>query len=301
MSYYLFNRQEILQKAKERYSKEKATEYYLQNKEVIKEKARNRYKNLSEEEKKKIKEYQKKRYQQLIQYKKEALKNKLINLSVHDIILSEKALIFNNIKINKKEFHKSKKATDLDSKNTNKIVVSDEFRHSEEGSKYFIGYQEDEIVKPLCIILPQMNGYIKYFDNGGKNLSFLIKNSELWEKYEDIWNVIKNKLSIKFHSQPIYENKYLKTKVRAFDANIKTNFLGNDLPKENTYYTCIACITVDSVIKMNKKNYPQVYLEECKYKAKKKIHTPRFINTELELDSEPDIETDLESNTTTEN
>ena len=74
MSYYLFNRQEISQKAKERYSKEKAAEYYLQNK-VIKEKARNRYKNLSEE-KNKIKEYQKKRYQELIQYKKEALKNK---------------------------------------------------------------------------------------------------------------------------------------------------------------------------------------------------------------------------------
>ena len=76
MSYYLFNRQEILEKAKKRYSKEKAAEYYLQNKQVIKEKARNCYKNLSEEEKTKIKEYQKKRYQVLIQYKKEALKNK---------------------------------------------------------------------------------------------------------------------------------------------------------------------------------------------------------------------------------
>ena len=70
MSYYLFNRQEILQKAKERYSKEKAAEYYLQNKEAIKEKARDRYRNLSEEEKNKIKEYQKKRYQKMILYKK---------------------------------------------------------------------------------------------------------------------------------------------------------------------------------------------------------------------------------------
>ena len=75
MSYYLFNRQEILEKAKKRYSKEKAAEYYLQNKEVIKEEARNRYKNLSEE-KNKIKKYQKKRYQESIQYKKEALENK---------------------------------------------------------------------------------------------------------------------------------------------------------------------------------------------------------------------------------
>ena len=76
MSYYLFNRQEILQIAKKTYSKEKAAEYYLQNKEVIKERPRNRFKNLSEGEKNKIKEYQKKRYQELIQYKKEALKNK---------------------------------------------------------------------------------------------------------------------------------------------------------------------------------------------------------------------------------
>ena len=75
----------------------------------------------------------------------------------------------------------------------------------------------------------------------------------MWEKYEDIWNVIKNKLNIKFHSQLIYENKYLKAKLREFDSNIKTNFLGYNLPKENNYYTCNACITVDSVIKMNKK------------------------------------------------
>ena len=75
MNYYCFNRQ-ILQKAKERYSKEKAAKYYLKNKEAIKEKVRNHYKNLSEEEKNKINEYQKMRYQELIQYKKEALKSK---------------------------------------------------------------------------------------------------------------------------------------------------------------------------------------------------------------------------------
>ena len=145
-----------------------------------------------------------------------------------------------------------------------------------------------------------MNSYIKYFENGGKNMSFLIKNSEVWEKYEDIWNVIKNKLNIKFHSQPIYENKYLKAKVREFNGNNKTNFLGNNLRKENTYYTRIACITVDSILRMSKKNYPQIYLEECKYKLKK-IHTPRFINTGLESDPESDAETDLESNTTIKN
>ena len=142
-----------------------------------------------------------------------------------------------------------------------------------------------------------MNGYIKYFEDGGKNMSSLIKNSEVWQKYEEIWNAIKNKLGIKFHSEAIYEKKYLKPKVREFKGDINTNFLDNDLLKENTYYTCIACITSDSIIRINKKNYPQVYLEECKYKIKE-IHTPRFISTELETDSESDLETDSEPDTT---
>ena len=86
--------------------------------------------------------------------------------------MGEKTLKFNNIKVNKKEFNKSKQAIELDLVDAGKIVVSDKFRRSEEGFKYFIGYQEDEIVKPLCIILPQMKGYIKYFDNGRKNIIF---------------------------------------------------------------------------------------------------------------------------------
>ena len=141
-----------------------------------------------------------------------------------------------------------------------------------------------------------MSGYIKYFENGGKSMSFLIKNDEVWEKYDEIWDVIKNKLGIKFHSEPVYEYRYLKAKVREFDGVIKTNFLGNDMPKENMHYTCIACITIDSVMRMDKKNHPQVYLEECKYRIKK-IQMSRFINTELKSDSESESESksDLET------
>ena len=115
----------------------------------------------------------------------------------------------------------------------------------------------------------------------------------MWEKYENIWDLIKNKLGIKFQSEPIYEQKYLKAKVREFDGVIKTNFLGNDMPKENMHYTCIACITIDSVLTIDKKNHPQVYLEECKYKVKK-MQMSRFINTELKSDSESS-DSDLES------
>ena len=82
MTYYWFNRQEIFQKAKEKYSKEKVAEYYAQNKEAIKEKSGERYKNLSQEEKDKIKEYQRKKYQELVQYKKEALKNNFFFLNI---------------------------------------------------------------------------------------------------------------------------------------------------------------------------------------------------------------------------
>ena len=90
-------------------------------------------------------------------------------------------------------------------------------------------------------------------------------------KYNKIWDKIKEKLNIKFHSKPVYDQKYLKAKVREFDGMIKTNFLGNEIPKENMQFTCTACLTIDSVMKMDKKNYPQVYLEECKYKVKE-IH-----------------------------
>ena len=89
--------------------------------------------------------------------------------------------------------------------NVDQIVVSEKFKHSNEGFKYFIGYQQSGIVKPLCIIFPQMSRYIKYFESGGKNMSSFIKDDKVWEKYEKIWDVIKNKLGIKFHCRPIYE------------------------------------------------------------------------------------------------
>ena len=126
--------------------------------------------------------------------------------------MEKTALKFNNIRLNKKEFDKSKEPVDLLSVNVDQIVVSDKFKQNNEGFKYYIGYQEGEIVNPLCIILPQMSGYIKYFENGGKNMSFLIKDDEVWDKYDKIWDVIKDKLGIKFHIEPVYEYKYLKAK-----------------------------------------------------------------------------------------
>ena len=96
--------------------------------------------------------------------------------------MSEKTLKFNNVTLNKKQFHKSKQPIDIKSVNVDQIVVSDRLKHSDDGFKYFIGYQEDEIVKLLCIILPQITGYIKYFKNGGKNMSFTVKDDNVLDK-----------------------------------------------------------------------------------------------------------------------
>ena len=99
----------------------------------------------------------------------------------------------------------------------------------------------------------------------------------------EIWPRIKALLGIKFHSNPVYDENYTKTKVKIFNGVVNTIFWGDKIPKEGIHYTWVAAINIDSVIKMDKKNYPQVYLEECRYEIKKKKMT-RVIDAELELD-----------------
>ena len=167
--------------------------------------------------------------------------------------------------------------------------MSDKFEHNDENFRSFIGYKDDNIVRPLCVILPQMSGYIKYSEKEGINMSFIIKDDCVLIKYNKIWHKIKEIKSIKFHSMPVYDKKYIKAKVREFNGVIKTNFLSEEVPKEGVHYTCIACITIDSIIKMRKKNYPQFFLEECRYKIKK-TKMSEFIDTQLESDSSSDSE-----------
>ena len=174
---------------KERYSK--AAGYYLQKKSQDKRVSKKKISRIGSVQKRSAK------YIILFVY---SIKKKM----------SENALKFNNIRVNKKESHKSKETIDLDSVNIDQMVLSDKFKHSDKSFKYFIGYQKGEMVKPLCIILPQMMAYRKYFEDGGKNMSYLIKDDKVRKKYEEIWSVIKNKLGIKFHGEPIYEQKYLK-------------------------------------------------------------------------------------------
>ena len=141
--------------------------------------------------------------------------------------------------------------------NTSKIVISDKLKHSDNGFKFFIGYlHDDNVTKPLCIILLQMSGYIKYFDNGGKNMSFKIEDESVYLKYTELWNRIKKSLNTKSHSQPIYDDKHIKTKVKTFSSMINTLFSGNEIPREEIITFGITAICIDSVLRIEKKNYP---------------------------------------------
>ena len=117
-----------------------------------------------------------------------------------------------------------------------------------------------------------MKGYIKYFENGKRNISLIIKDDSVLVKYNEIWNKIKKTLSM-----PVHDEKHIKVKVREFNGVTKTNFWGDKISKECVHCTCIACITIDSVMRIEKQNYPQIYVQECKYKIKK-IKMPEFID-----------------------
>ena len=144
--------------------------------------------------------------------------------------------------------------------NVDDIVVSNKIKGNNETLKYYIGYS-DESISPLCLILPQMSGSIKYFENGGKNMSFKIEDDEVYIKYNEIWNKIKELLGgINLSSDSSYDNQYIKTKVKTFKM-VKTFFSDDIIPEEKVECECISCISVDSVLKIDKTYYPQVDLE----------------------------------------
>ena len=130
--------------------------------------------------------------------------------------MSENTLKFDNIEGSKKEFHKSKQPIDLNLAKVDQLLISDKFKYSGSCFEYFIEFKEDETVKLLCIILPQMSGCIKYFENGGKNmLSKWLHNMILWWiNVNKFVTMIKKALNIKFHDMLVYDEKYITAKVR---------------------------------------------------------------------------------------
>ena len=134
-----------------------------------------------------------------------------------------------------------------------------------------------------------MNGYIKYFDDGVKNMSFVTDDEEIYEKYNEIWEVVRKLLKLKLTVGPVRDDKYIIAKLKIFNRINGTTFTDNAIPIERNHYTCMPAIDIDSVLKIdNKRAYPQAYLEQCKYKLKKRKPV-NFINLEILTDSGDEI------------
>ena len=138
-----------------------------------------------------------------------------------------------------------------------------------------------------------MNGYINYFDDGGKNMSFVTDDEKVYEKYDEMWNVVKGLLKLKFAASPIRDDKYILAKLKIFRTKNLTTFNNNNIvPIEKNNYICLPAIDIDSVLKIDKKVHPQAYLEECKYKLKKR-KLVSFIDSEIIDDSDIDCDNDF--------
>ena len=203
--------------------------------------------------------------------------------------MSSRKIKFGDKEVDKKEFYSSKQAISLESVDLNKIVVSNKWKINDTTYKYLCGYLNNDTIQPLCVILPQMNGYIKYFDDGGKKMSFATDDEEIYEKYNEIWEVVRKLLKLELTVGPVRDNKYIVAKLKIFNKIIRTTFTDDTIPFEKNHYTCIPAIDIDSVLKIdNKKAYPQAYLEQRKYKLKKR-KTVNFINLEILTNSADEI------------
>ena len=145
-------------------------------------------------------------------------------------------------KLIKKKLYSSKEAILLDSVDLNKIVISNRWKLNDITYKYFCGYLNNDVIRPLCVILPQMSGCIKYFDNGGKNMSFVTDDKEVYEKYDEIWNVVKSLLKLKFAASPIRDYKYVLAELKIFKKKNITTFNNNNIvPMEKKSLHLYSC------------------------------------------------------------
>ena len=211
--------------------------------------------------------------------------------------MSGKTINFNTKKIKKSDFYKNKKVFQIDSIDANNILVSKKEAYRTKNSfKCFIGYDDNDVIRPLLAKLSQMIGYARKF-NENVTMSFKVNDKQLLKNYNRIREKIENLMRIDFESKPLYgdDDKYINTKIKIYAKNIVTNFHNKKMPKEKAPCKCLSIIMIDSVIKANKKYYPQTLLEECKY-IQEKIKTENYIDEDLEnSDSNNETESDIDN------
>ena len=172
--------------------------------------------------------------------------------------MSGKNINFDDKIIKKSAFYKNKKINNIEDIDVNNILVSKKESCGNKISvKYFIGYNDNDVIRPLCIRLPQMTGYVRKFDEN-VTMSFIVKDKKLLKNYTKLWDKIEKLTKINFESNPVYGDdvKYIKTKIKTYVGSIITNFHNKKMPKEKEPCKYLSIIMIGSVIKVNKKYYP---------------------------------------------
>ena len=132
-------------------------------------------------------------------------------------------------------------------------------------------------------------------------MPLLIKDDELLEEYNSIWEKVKNSMKKEFDSEPVYKEKYLKAKIKSYNGKINTKFHNNEIPKGGSQFICLSVILINSVVRTGKSYYPQVLFEECKYVVQEK-EMPEFITDNIEISfDDSDKEDSDEENSNEEN
>ena len=212
--------------------------------------------------------------------------------------MNGKNINFNYKKIKKTELYKNKKIFNIDDIDANKILVSKKEQYGKYNSfKYFIGYNDNDVIKPLYLELSQMTGHINKFDKNTITMSLKVKDKKLFKNYNKIWKKIEKLMNTNFNTKPTYgdDDKYIKTKIKTYKNNITTNFYNKKgskkVPEEKIPHKCLSIIILDSVLYAYEKYHPQIFLEECKY-VKENIKTKNYIDMELESESDSDSDSD---------
>ena len=206
--------------------------------------------------------------------------------------MSGKSINIDDKKVNKSEFYKNKKVTSIDDLDVNKILLSKKEPYDTKNAlKYFIGYNENDVIRPLCLRLPKMTDYAKKI-NENTTIPFRVNSKQFLKNYHKIWEKVEKLMRIDFESKPVFgdDDKYIKSKIKIYAGSMITNFYEKKMPKEKASCKCLSIIMLDPVIKANKKYYSETLLEECKY-AQQKIKIENHIVDNLEK-----IESDSESN-----
>ena len=181
--------------------------------------------------------------------------------SFHSIKTEQEAVHFGENSITKSAFHENKKSININEVDIKRIALSDKKSLCKDSNKFFIGFRHEgnAFPSPLCLKLPQMKAYVKYFDKNSKYINHLVKDEKLLTKYLKIWNRIKSLIKKELISEPVYNDKYIEIKIRIYNDKVYKNFQHNKIPEDNEYFACLTVILLDSILLTLIKNIIRKY------------------------------------------